>query len=146
MVKLVISRERLGEIFSHCIESYPYECCGLMIGEDNGAYRRVVEVVRAGNVHEGDRRVRYMVDPISYLNAERRAEEKGLRVVGIYHSHPNVAAVPSKYDLDNSFPYYLYLIVSVSENGVREYRVWMREENEKGPYFSEKQLEITAGD
>ncbi|MEM3096000.1 MAG: M67 family metallopeptidase [Nitrososphaerota archaeon] len=122
-----ILREALGKIFQHCLEGYPYECCGLMIGiEENG--RTVLDAVKASNVYAGDRRVRYLIDPMEYYRVERGAEGRGLRVLGVYHSHPNVPARPSAYDIEQFFPWYTYLIVSVSDAGVVEYRVWRLEE------------------
>lgn len=138
---LVVSGAAMKKILDHCVESYPYECCGLMLGKDEDE-RRVVDVVRVSNVHEGDRRVRYRIDPMEYYRVEKSAEERGLRVVGTYHSHPNVAARPSQYDLEHSFPWYSYLIVSVSSGGVVEYRSWRREDTNEGPRFVEEGVRV----
>jgi proteasome lid subunit RPN8/RPN11 len=127
-VKIV--RDALEKIFRHCIEEYPYECCGLLVGIDSGG-RTVHEAVRLSNIYQGDRRVRYAVDPIEYLRVERWAEENGMRVVGVYHSHPNVAARPSSFDLEHFFPWYTYLIVSVVNGQVAEYRAWRLETEEE---------------
>ena len=122
----MISRDVLEKIFQHCIESYPFECCGLLVGLDNGG-RKVHDAVRLSNVFQGDRMVRYAIDPMEYLRVERWAEEKGMRVVGVYHSHPNVAARPSTFDLEHFFPWYTYLIVSVVNGQVAEYHAWRLE-------------------
>ena len=44
--------------------------------------------------------------------------------MGTYHSHPDVAARPSGYDLEHAWPWYRYLILSIVEGVVREERVW----------------------
>jgi len=139
-VVLEIKQRALDEIFKHGLESYPFECCGLMIGYLKDGDRVVIDVIRAENVHEGDKRVRYRIDPMEYYKAEKQAEERGMQVVGIYHSHPNVAARPSQYDLENSFPNYTYLIISVSKDEIKEYRAWIREENTS---FREEEIRIT---
>ena len=139
-----IGRDVLERILRHCVESYPYECCGLMLGTSQEGNRVVIDVVRVSNVHEDDRRVRYMIDPMEYYEAEKQAEKRGLQVVGIYHSHPNVPARPSQYDLNHSFPWYTYLIVSVNEGGVAEYRAWVRDDEGDRPRFAEQRVEVTG--
>jgi len=140
-MRLNIKRETLNRIFNHCVASYPYECCGLLLGIDEGE-RRVVDAVGVSNVHEDDRRVRYRIDPMKYYEVERQAEKKGLQVVGSYHSHPNVPAAPSQYDLDNSFPWYSYLIVSVGPQGVIEHNSWRIEESSNQRRFIKEEVSV----
>jgi proteasome lid subunit RPN8/RPN11 len=61
------------------------------------------------------------------LQGERYAREKGLDVIGFYHSHPDSPAVPSQYDLDHAWPTYSYIIVSVKSNGAEDLRSWEME-------------------
>jgi proteasome lid subunit RPN8/RPN11 len=61
------------------------------------------------------------------MAGERAAMQKGLDVVGFYHSHPDEAAVPSGYDLDHAWPIYSYIIVSVGEGNARDLRSWEME-------------------
>jgi proteasome lid subunit RPN8/RPN11 len=56
---------------------------------------------------------RFEVTPDDYMKAERAAMERGLDVIGFYHSHPNCEAVPSAYDLAHALPFHSYVIVSV---------------------------------
>jgi len=93
-----------------------------MLGE--GDERKVIDAVHVDNVHEGDRHVLYRIDPMKYYEVEKLAEEKGLRVVGVYHSHPDHPARPSQYDTENSLPWYSYLIVSVGPSGIVGYDSW----------------------
>jgi proteasome lid subunit RPN8/RPN11 len=58
-------------------------------------------------------RNRYLIDPLAYMRIEREADKRGVDVLGIYHSHPDVAARPSQFDLDHAWPNFSYLIVSV---------------------------------
>ena len=58
------------------------------------------------------------------MRGERYAETKKLDVVGFYHSHPDDAAVPSRYDLDHAWPFYSYLIVSVEAGRIADARSW----------------------
>ena len=54
------------------------------------------------------------MDPEDHFKARRAARERGLEVVGFYHSHPASAPEPSPRDLaELSYPGYLYAVVSV---------------------------------
>ncbi len=121
-MNLFIKRVVLDAILARCVESYPYEAVGLMLGRL--ADRKVVDALSMKNVYEGDRRVRYMIDPMEYYRAEKTAEERGLEVVGVYHSHPDVAAKPSTYDLEYALTGWSYLIVSVTQGRVLDYVSW----------------------
>ena len=143
MKVLKLGRGVLDKILQHCLESYPYECCGLILGREDESSRVVVDVVRVRNVHDEDKRVRYRIDPMEYYEVEKQAEHKGLQIIGIYHSHPNVPARPSQYDLNYSFPWYSYLIVSVSGERINEYRAWVRDDVGSNPRFVEQRIEVT---
>jgi proteasome lid subunit RPN8/RPN11 len=45
--------------------------------------------------------------------AERRASELCVDEIWFYHSHPDLTARPSRYDLDHAWPFMSYVIVSV---------------------------------
>jgi len=62
---------------------------------------------------EGPRR-RFLVRPVDYRAAERRAAERKGELLGFYHSHPDGAARPSQVDLDHAWPAFAYVIVAVA--------------------------------
>ena len=61
--------------------------------------------------------------------AEREAEERGLELVGIYHSHPDAPAVPSEYDREHAWPNSAYVIVSVEDGRAGGLRAWLLTED-----------------
>ena len=65
-------------------------------------------------------------------------------VLGFFHSHPDVAAVPSDYDRNHAWPWFSYLIVSVQEGESEEARSWVLREDRSG--FGEERLVITDTD
>lgn len=99
---------------------YPDEACGLLLGPD---FERIVEAPTMVNCAD-DRRRAYLIDPEDYLRGEYRAEDLGLRVVGVWHSHPNGSAVPSATDLDMAWPDWHYVIIAVGEGHVEDMRAW----------------------
>jgi proteasome lid subunit RPN8/RPN11 len=97
----------LDEIASHARAALPDECCGLLVGTTAG----IVEAVRSINLADDPTR-RFLIDPATHFETRRRAAERGLEVVGFYHSHPRSEPVPSATDLAGaSYPEHWYLIV-----------------------------------
>ena len=72
---------------------------------------------------------RYTIDPRDYLRLERLADETGLTVVGIYHSHPDHPAVPSEFDREHALPYFHYLIVAVEAGRAGDFACWVLNED-----------------
>ena len=107
---LVIGTEVDAGIRRHGRDAYPHECCGALIGRG----RVVAEALALPNATvEGPRR-RFLVRPVDYRAAERRAAEQGGELLGFYHSHPDGPARPSRYDLDHAWPAFAYVIVAVA--------------------------------
>ena len=123
-MRLRISRNQMKRIEWHAIREFPYECCGLLIGEVEGGEAVVIETLETRNVYDGDRRVRYLVDPLMYYEAEKRAENEGLEVIGVYHSHPLGRPEPSFIDRENAVPGFFYIIVSVRDGTVDRAAAW----------------------
>jgi len=125
-----IESQTLDAITRHAEVEYPRECCGLLIGgiEDEGRTRVVVHTYPVANAWaDGDAlHHRMLVRPQDYMRAERAFSKQNLGVVGNYHSHPDHPAIPSEFDLEHLAPWTTmsYLVVSVSERGVRELRSW----------------------
>jgi proteasome lid subunit RPN8/RPN11 len=73
---------------------------------------------------DSDRRDRYWIDPQEMLAAQRYVRDRHWEIVGIYHSHPDHAAVPSECDRRLAWPRYAYLILSVQQGKTQNYGVW----------------------
>ena len=71
-----------------------------------------------------ERRRRFLIGPDDYRRAEARAAERGLDIVGFYHSHPDHPAEPSAFDLAHAWPNLSYAIVSIRGGVPREMRSW----------------------
>jgi proteasome lid subunit RPN8/RPN11 len=101
--------------------AYPKECCGLLVGHDNGAGALVVtRVVLSKNIAKGSGLDRFEIDPqVRYnvmreLNNYEKNDQPRQRIIGHYHSHPNHPAQPSTTDLEMAYePDLVWLITSV---------------------------------
>jgi proteasome lid subunit RPN8/RPN11 len=105
----------LDRIMSHGEQTYPHECCGFLLGSNEGGINILAEVHPAENEREDSRHNRYLITPDQYRRADSYAREQGLGIIGYYHSHPDHPAAPSGYDLDHScWPGESYIIVSIT--------------------------------
>ena len=103
-----------AQIHAELCRLYPEEGCGMLLGHDLGGERRVARAIASANSYADSRTRHYLISPEQFLAAEREARESGLEVVGFYHSHPDHPARPSAFDLEQAWPYYSYVIVSVA--------------------------------
>ena len=75
---------------AHGEETYPNECCGVLLGKSNGVEGNTVQqIVRAGNTRTDSAHNRYHIAPEELIAAQRQARNSGLDIVGFYHSHPD---------------------------------------------------------
>ncbi len=114
------------EIGLHGESAYPEEGAGLLLGLiEDGDLRRVLRTLPLPNRWEDETRTRrYRIDPLDLLDAEEKAEEDGLTILGIYHSHPDHPPRPSDFDLERALPFYTYVITEVRSGGAVESRAW----------------------
>jgi proteasome lid subunit RPN8/RPN11 len=121
----------LREIYDHTEQSYPYECCGLMVGSMSGETRVVHTFRKCKNLNTERAHDRYEMDPVDMLRTQREFEGSPYDIVGVYHSHPDHPSRPSQTDTDAAFPYYSYVIVSVRKGVVASANSWVLNENER---------------
>ena len=117
--------DALAYIRRHGEETYPEECCGFLIGRLCAAGNDVVYARRAVNRNATRREDRYVIAPGDYLAADSAARTENLDIVGVYHSHPDHPAIPSRTDLElATFPGYAYVIVSVEKGKAAALSAW----------------------
>jgi proteasome lid subunit RPN8/RPN11 len=85
------------------------EGCGLLLGSLDGV---VHEIVPSPNVAQSAKI--YEIDPKVLLRSYRRAEDLGLEVIGVFHSHTHSEAYPSPTDRRQApDPTWHYVLVSL---------------------------------
>jgi len=100
---------------AHARTTYPNECCGAMLGTTDGEKKTVVESIQLRNAFEGAQAARYELRPEDLLAADKAARERSMDLIGIYHSHPDCDAYFSKTDLQNSCPWYSFVVLSIKQ-------------------------------
>ena len=90
---------------AHGEETYPNECCGVLLGKNiakesdtAAAVNHVQQIVRAGNTRTDSAHNRYNIAPQELVKIQRQARGLGLDIVGFYHSHPDHPAQWSQTD------------------------------------------------
>lgn len=130
---LKIGAGDVGHIHEHAREAYPEECAGVLVGMDAGGTKVIVDVWRAENTFEEEERShRFLIEPSKIKEFEEKARERDLDILGFYHSHPDHPAEPSEYDRDHAWPYYSYIIASVSKDNVEDMRSWVLRDDRSG--------------
>lgn len=120
---MYIEKSLLSEMIAN-VESFPEERCGFLFGHKTLEDRTITKTMVAENVTQGDKHLRFEIAPKDYLSAENFAEKNDLYLLGIYHSHPNQAAVPSELDRWAAQPDFSYIIISVIRQKFAEIRSW----------------------
>jgi proteasome lid subunit RPN8/RPN11 len=98
---------------AHAEKTFPNECCGAMLGTIDGDDKLVTKAVAIENSYTGAQGARYELRPEDLLEADRQARAAGLDLIGIFHSHPDCDAYFSKTDLENSCPWYSFVVLSI---------------------------------
>jgi proteasome lid subunit RPN8/RPN11 len=136
----MLSEQALAEIVQHAEEGYPEEVCGVVVGK--AADPSAVVVRRVANLaneyhrqdpvrYPRDARTAYIMDPKELLRIEQEADENGLTVMVIYHSHADHEAYFSATDRELAlfqgeplWPDVRYLVLSVKNKKVADFKMF----------------------
>ncbi len=115
---LRIARATLADMHAHAASAYPEECCGVLLGTQQNDLREVMEAVRCSNA-AAERQTRYAIDPAELIRVQRNSRERGLAIIGFYHSHPDHVAQPSRTDVEQAeWTGCSYVIIGVASGTV----------------------------
>ncbi|MBO0702726.1 MAG: M67 family metallopeptidase [Candidatus Dormibacteraeota bacterium] len=129
-----IEQAVMEAVRAHATEGYPNEVCGILAGPDGQG--RVTEAHRVRNVNVERARSRYLMDPRDQIRIQRDLDDRGLTLLGYYHSHPDSPARASVTDAGASWAGPGYLIVSCYEGEPREANLFVAEQD-GGPMHQE---------
>ena len=119
---LVLDRDVYLQLVAHAYDGLPLEACGLLAAEP--ATGRISRCYPTDN-EAASARV-YTVPSKALLLADRDAEERGLVLAGVFHSHTHTTAYPSPTDVAQApDPQWHYVLVGLGEGApvVRSYRI-----------------------
>jgi proteasome lid subunit RPN8/RPN11 len=116
---LRLSQSAYVSLRQHGEETYPHECCGVLLGHfDDSGSKTVSRIARCGNTREDSPHNRYNIDPRDLIRIQREGRERGEDIVGFYHSHPDHPAQWSPTDLAEAHWFGCSYVITSVEKGV----------------------------
>ena len=144
---LKINKESYDSIRRHGEETYPHECCGVLLGTIDGDVRTANSATRCGNTRQDSPHNRYNIDPKELVRIQREGRARGQDVVGFYHSHPDHPARWSQTDLAEA--HWIgcsYVITSVAKGQAEITNSFSLDgTTEEDKRLNDEKLEILAG-
>ena len=138
--KLIIPEVIYKQITDHAQAALPLESCGYCAGKNNS----VTEFIPMTNVDQSPNH--FSFDPKEQFAALKKARQKDLSLIAVYHSHPETSARLSAEDIKLfNDPAVVYVIVSLKENNpsIKGFRVY--KENVSNIHIQKVNIKITQG-
>ena len=108
--KILIPDSFLADLKQHANGENPYEACAILLGNTDEETWQTTEIFLTENIDKSE--INFTISNEQLLEGYKRAEEKGLDIVGIFHSHPKSEASPSDTDVKfmkgNPVPWVIY--------------------------------------
>ncbi|MEE8423973.1 MAG: M67 family metallopeptidase [Thermodesulfobacteriota bacterium] len=140
---ILINNKLFQQMIDHAKETYPFECCGLLVGKyKNDKEKEILEVCGVENRNKDRANDRYEIDPGDFYRLDKEASSKGMDILGVYHSHPDHPDRPSDVDREIASATYSYIIFSVNNGEDVSAKSWMFEEISEP--FEEEEIKVTA--
>ena len=98
-----------NEVVAHALKDNPIEACGYLAGI-NGEVKYAIPMKNTDESNE-----HFSFDPQEQFDAFKKTKSEGLRLIAVYHSHPETPARPSEEDIRLAYdPNVSYVIVSLA--------------------------------
>jgi proteasome lid subunit RPN8/RPN11 len=106
---LKIKRTILQGLIAHAEKELPIEACGYLAGNDGEITSQyAMKNIDASSEH-------FSFDVQEQFSVQKDARAKGLKILAVYHSHPETPARPSAEDIKLAYdPGMSYVIVSLA--------------------------------
>jgi proteasome lid subunit RPN8/RPN11 len=143
---LKMGQSEFDALRRHGEETYPHECCGVLLGRMEDDERHVVEIVRCGNTRDDRPQDRYHIDPRELVRIQRQGRERQLDIVGFYHSHPDHPARWSQTDLAEAHWIGCSYVITSVEKGraVTTNSFALLGTTEEDKHFEDEPVEVVA--
>jgi proteasome lid subunit RPN8/RPN11 len=119
-MSLLLSKDLYQQLRTHGEETYPHECCGILLGKSTEENLHVRQLIRAGNTRTDSAHNRYNIAPQELIQAQREGRKQGLDIVGFYHSHPDHPAQWSTTDFAEAHWFGCAYVITAVEQGAAQ--------------------------
>ena len=141
MKKATISYPVARQIAEHARRQLPSEACGLLVGRD-------AQILAAHPIRNAadSPQTQFQIDPREQLQALKAIDQAQMDWIGVYHSHPRSAPIPSPSDMEQCVDSgLLQLIVSLA--GLKpQLKLWRVDRDSAVPIELVYETEIAGDD
>lgn len=109
---ITLKKSDYEKIVAYAKENLPEEACGLLGGIEDNGIKRIEEVYLLTNIDHSNEH--FSMEPKEQLAAVKDMRQKGYKLLGNWHSHPESPSRPSEEDKRLAYdPNIDYLILSL---------------------------------
>ena len=96
ILQLVLTKQQQEILSKEAVDKKPNESCALLFGKKDNDKIILSQIYPAENIEKSS--VNFTISNEQLIQGYKIAEEKGLEVIGIFHSHPDSEPYPSATD------------------------------------------------
>jgi proteasome lid subunit RPN8/RPN11 len=108
--KIILSKLQKKILLDHSQKEEPNESCAILYGDKNNETYTVKEIWLTENIDSSPKE--FTLSPEQTFEMYQKEKEMDLKIIGIFHSHPNSEACPSntdkKFMKNNSYAWIIY--------------------------------------
>lgn len=128
-MSIYLSSEHFSALKKHCEECSPEEACALLIGVPFGDDEYQVTSVALSKNIAADQSRFFEIDPGLRIKLEKELRNERETIIGVFHSHPNGPAEPSKHDERMIIERHLvWLIAAVNDSKITQLNAFVPRE------------------
>jgi proteasome lid subunit RPN8/RPN11 len=141
---MYLSKNVIEKMYEHALREYPWECCGIATGDEQGQTAHFCENIQ-NRLHKEDpdryprdARTAYVIHRDEADQIISSAQEKGKRVIAFYHSHVDHEAYFSVTDVEAQtvfgepeFPDAPHIVISVMNRKIHDIKCFTWDKEKK---------------
>lgn len=139
---IIIQQQAMDQMVAHCSQSVPLEACGVLLGfsaEDGDAGTPIIRHTAAVTNRADNPEKAFRFDEREWLALLYDMERNGMKLLGIYHSHPTSPPFPSAEDLGSAWlGLSSYWIISLASGkpAISAYRLTAAEDRSSSDFIA----------
>ncbi len=96
MQKIILTKSQQQLLSNHADNEIPNESCAILFGTEDEKEIKVEKIFLTKNIEKSP--VNFTISAEQRLEADKMEKELDLKIIGIFHSHPDSHAYPSSTD------------------------------------------------
>lgn len=124
---ITISNQLMNEVIHYCKDIAPEEACGVWFGKKNKNGEIEIKKFKGVTNISSEPMNNFLMDPQQWISLIYETQHHPqLELVGIFHSHPESLAIPSKKDMEtlwkDMLSYWIISFMNIHHTQIRAYR------------------------